>query len=263
MIKFFRKIRQKLLSENKFSKYLLYAIGEIILVVIGILIALQVNNLNENRKDIKKEQIILIQLKEVYQANLHQLEQKMQMRENIVKSALNILKAKDSPDEISRASLVKSIAEIDIDPTFNPVQNDLTNSENLRLITNQQLKQLLSNWSSDIVTLQELELIWTNQMYQQLEPFIRELGISREIANEFVNNTEHIWLLDDNKKRLEIPNGNSQNTVSKKDIIGHRELEGMASSAIIYNHSANAQSEALSIRIKQIIELIEKEIDKK
>ena len=50
MIKFFRKIRQKLLTENKFSKYLIYAIGEIVLVVIGILIALQVNNWNEIRK---------------------------------------------------------------------------------------------------------------------------------------------------------------------------------------------------------------------
>lgn len=45
MIKFFRKIRQQLLSENKFSKYLLYAAGEIILVVIGILIALQINTM--------------------------------------------------------------------------------------------------------------------------------------------------------------------------------------------------------------------------
>ena len=51
MIKFFRKIRQKLLTENKFSKYLLYAIGEIVLVVIGILIALQINNWNEQRKE--------------------------------------------------------------------------------------------------------------------------------------------------------------------------------------------------------------------
>ncbi len=51
MIKFFRRIRQKLLSENKFSKYLLYAIGEIVLVVIGILIALQINNWNERRKE--------------------------------------------------------------------------------------------------------------------------------------------------------------------------------------------------------------------
>ncbi|WP_296700580.1 hypothetical protein [Algoriphagus sp.] len=50
MIKFFRKIRQKLLSENRFSKYVLYAIGEIALVMIGILLALQVNNANELSK---------------------------------------------------------------------------------------------------------------------------------------------------------------------------------------------------------------------
>ncbi len=49
MIKFFRRIRQKLVTENKFSKYLIYAVGEIILVVIGILIALQINNWNSNR----------------------------------------------------------------------------------------------------------------------------------------------------------------------------------------------------------------------
>jgi hypothetical protein len=47
MIKFFRKIRQKMLTENKFSKYLIYAIGEIILVVFGILIALQINTWNK------------------------------------------------------------------------------------------------------------------------------------------------------------------------------------------------------------------------
>lgn len=51
MIKFFRKIRQNLLTENKVRKYLIYAIGEIILVVIGILIALSINNWNDNRKD--------------------------------------------------------------------------------------------------------------------------------------------------------------------------------------------------------------------
>jgi hypothetical protein len=51
MIKFFRRIRQQLLTENKFSKYLLYAIGEIVLVVIGILIALQINNWNELKKN--------------------------------------------------------------------------------------------------------------------------------------------------------------------------------------------------------------------
>jgi hypothetical protein len=54
MIKFFRRIRQQLLSENKFSKYLLYAIGEIVLVVIGIFMALQLNTWNENRKNNEK-----------------------------------------------------------------------------------------------------------------------------------------------------------------------------------------------------------------
>ena len=49
MIKFFRKIRQNLLMENKTGKYFKYAIGEIILVVIGILIALQINNWNSQR----------------------------------------------------------------------------------------------------------------------------------------------------------------------------------------------------------------------
>jgi len=51
MIKFFRNIRQSLLMENKTSKYLKYAIGEIVLVMIGILLALQVNNWNNYNKD--------------------------------------------------------------------------------------------------------------------------------------------------------------------------------------------------------------------
>ena len=53
MIKFYRRIRRTLLSENKFSKYLLYAIGEIFLVVIGIMIALQFNNSNEQNKHLE------------------------------------------------------------------------------------------------------------------------------------------------------------------------------------------------------------------
>lgn len=59
MIKFFRKIRQKLIEQNKVRGYLLYVIGEIILVVIGILIALQINNWNENRKSNKIEKEFL------------------------------------------------------------------------------------------------------------------------------------------------------------------------------------------------------------
>lgn len=59
MIKFFRKIRQNLLMENKTGKYLKYALGEIVLVVIGIMIALQINNWNENRKFTYAQNIFL------------------------------------------------------------------------------------------------------------------------------------------------------------------------------------------------------------
>src|SRR5210317_1967479 len=62
MIKFFRKIRQNLLSEGKTGKYLKYAIGEIILVVVGILIALSINNWNEERKQNELETVYLKRL---------------------------------------------------------------------------------------------------------------------------------------------------------------------------------------------------------
>ncbi|MDX1463776.1 MAG: DUF6090 family protein [Marinirhabdus sp.] len=51
MIKFFRRLRHRLLNENKVGKYLIYALGEIVLVVIGILIALQINSWNDYNKD--------------------------------------------------------------------------------------------------------------------------------------------------------------------------------------------------------------------
>ncbi len=78
MIKFFRKIRKNSLSEHKFSKYLIYAIGEILLVIIGILFAIQINNKNTERiereifesnlqyvlEDIKKDKVDLLEIKE-------------------------------------------------------------------------------------------------------------------------------------------------------------------------------------------------------
>ncbi len=59
MINFFRKIRKKMADDNKPMKYMRYAIGEIVLVVIGILIALSINNWNENRKTKLKSQVYI------------------------------------------------------------------------------------------------------------------------------------------------------------------------------------------------------------
>ena len=74
MIKFFRKIRQNLLSEGKTGKYLKYAIGEIVLVVIGILIALQINNWNEDRKNTDQFSQYLKAIKESVQDDLTELD---------------------------------------------------------------------------------------------------------------------------------------------------------------------------------------------
>ncbi|MDP5093474.1 MAG: DUF6090 family protein [Polaribacter sp.] len=70
MIKFFRKIRLNLIETGKTSKYFKYAIGEIVLVVIGILIALQINNWNENSNISKKEVALLINIKNDIEADI-------------------------------------------------------------------------------------------------------------------------------------------------------------------------------------------------
>ncbi|MBC2839857.1 DUF6090 family protein [Robiginitalea sp. SC105] len=74
MLRFFRTLRQKLLTENQFSKYLLYAIGEILLVVIGILIALQIDNWNEKRITKQREIKYITELNHNLKRNLRQFE---------------------------------------------------------------------------------------------------------------------------------------------------------------------------------------------
>jgi hypothetical protein len=261
MIKFFRKIRQNLLLESKTGKYFKYAIGEIVLVVIGILIALQINNFNEQRKDSEKEQVVLKQLKEDYETDLNQLRQKMAMRDGIVLSALNVLKAIDYPDKIVRDSLIINLAKIDNDPTFDPIENDLISSGNLRLIKNEKLKRLLSNWSSDVIALQELEAIWTNKIVQQYEPLLSKLGITRDVTDYWVNSHNQSGLLDENSYVNETVIGSSKNSSSILEITNNRDIEGNVSEAISYNKLANTQSVALIKRISEIIELIESEIN--
>lgn len=78
MIKFFRKIRQKLIAEENLKRYLLYAIGEILLVVIGILIALQINNWNENKKERAIERKLLTELNENLKINVIRLKSDIQ-----------------------------------------------------------------------------------------------------------------------------------------------------------------------------------------
>lgn len=91
MIKFFRKIRQKLLDENRFSKYLLYALGEIILVVIGILIALQINNWNEQRKLQQIEKQLLNELETSLKSDLADVIYNIKRQTEIIASQNNFI----------------------------------------------------------------------------------------------------------------------------------------------------------------------------
>tara|TARA_R110002073_G_scaffold335881_2_gene529328 strand:- start:71 stop:814 length:744 start_codon:yes stop_codon:yes gene_type:complete len=85
MIKFFRKIRQNMIKENRASKYMLYAIGEIALVMIGILLALQVNNWNENRKLNNNRQQLISSLIEDFKYNASELTQEIKFADSLKK----------------------------------------------------------------------------------------------------------------------------------------------------------------------------------
>jgi len=93
MIKFFRRIRQQLLSENKFSKYLVYAIGEIVLVVIGILIALSINNWNQSTNDRVYELKMLTEIKSALENDIDYF-QWMAERVNQIDSTINVMSEK-------------------------------------------------------------------------------------------------------------------------------------------------------------------------
>ena len=93
MIKFFRKIRQKMLNENKFSKYMLYAIGEIILVVIGILIAFQVNEWSNQRHQAKAEEIVLTQLQNDLKKSQIELEKIIDVYQERTKACAIVLRS--------------------------------------------------------------------------------------------------------------------------------------------------------------------------
>jgi len=98
MIKFFRKIRQNLLSEGKTGKYFKYAIGEIVLVVIGILIALQINDWNENNKLNELKQVYYQQLLKDLNADKKYLTEKINLYNSRIIEYENYLESYKKPN---------------------------------------------------------------------------------------------------------------------------------------------------------------------
>jgi len=166
MIKFFRKIRQNLLMENKTGKYLKYAVGEIILVVIGILIALSINNWNENRKIRNTEQQYLLTLKEEFSFNKDELKSIMNRNNLNFDYALKILDntGPENPEiteEEFGSLLTNSLSrETQFDPNQGVI-DEIINSGKLAIFSSEKLKLALSSWSGNLnrVRLQEQELL--------------------------------------------------------------------------------------------------------
>ncbi|MCS5491325.1 DUF6090 family protein [Algoriphagus limi] len=152
MISFFRKIRQKLLQQNRFTRYLAYALGEIFLVVIGILIALQVNTWNENRKLKKQKAILLENLRQDYQQNLNRLDLILDFLENREAYARQLLHLINTlPKEVDSIQTVFALERAGFVHYFNPTlptYDEMKSSGTLSMITNKELKRLLSSYDT-------------------------------------------------------------------------------------------------------------------
>jgi hypothetical protein len=157
MLRFFSKIRYQLAAENKAGRYLRYTIGEILLVVIGILIALQVNNRNEQRKDRTQERNFLVRLEADVNTDIENIYNSIRSNKNRMQRAEFLMASVNHPQmaEDSATYFIQSIEYAGY--TNNPVVSDNTfeeikSSGKLSLIRNEKLRGAIQeyySWPSD------------------------------------------------------------------------------------------------------------------
>ncbi|MEZ4859027.1 MAG: DUF6090 family protein [Flavobacteriaceae bacterium] len=253
MIKFFRKIRQRVLTENKFSKYLLYAIGEIVLVVIGILIALAINNSNQNRVIEKKEQTYLHGLKEEFQTSKHKLSELIKINKSNFYGAKQLLEVisnkNESPTEIEFSELLVNTFSSDI--SFSPnnsLLSEIINSGSLKDISNTDLRIKLTNWISTIEDVSKQE---------------SELRIQREKVLDIFRTNENSLrtIFDLSGISQEIGLQKMEQNTSNLELLKSREFENNILMFILTtNAMEKAHYEPLMMYLDSILELIENEI---
>jgi Family of unknown function (DUF6090) len=160
MIKFFRNTRQNMINENKTGKYLKYAIGEIVLVVIGILIALQINNWNEQQKNSKLEAEYYCRLLEDVQQDKEQISallRKSQERLKASNQAVRLL-LKENPNKVEVGQqLALSIKSIytDFKPN-NSAFEDLKSGANLNIIKDKYIIKALNTYFNNIESIKSV-----------------------------------------------------------------------------------------------------------
>ena len=162
MINLFRKVRQQLFAKNHFGKYLFYAMGEIILVVLGILIALQLDNLNDKNKIKIKEKKYLVAVKNELLNNLELLENAQNLlNENLAGQRkfimlFDTLRLSIDENKIS-ALITKSFGSEVKMATQSGVFNELINSGELKDISNDSIRSIISSWDGRLLRAKKQE----------------------------------------------------------------------------------------------------------
>jgi Family of unknown function (DUF6090) len=250
--------------ENHTGKYLKYAIGEIVLVVIGILIALQINNWNEERKLRKQEIAILSQLQNEFKSNLAQLDTKNNAKKQTINSALKLLHYIDFPALRNKDSIDYHIARTIPYTTFDPIVNNLASSGDLRIIRNDSLKQKLSFWTSEIADVREEELAWKDYRDNKYVPFIIKYYQLRTIRNS-ANKTNVLggYLIEDKTSFSKTEIGVTKHPEDFNLLLDQPDYEDHLERCLTKNtHSLN-QSLILRNKIIEIIDIINSELKDK
>jgi hypothetical protein len=177
MIKFFRKIRYDLIVTNKTAKYFKYAIGEIVLVVIGILIALSINNWNEDRKSRKQEVKYLKNLQTDIGLELQNNDSLINYRAVTAKAAAHLLDFETLETVSDFLTLEHTIQQVFMRKTFIPINNtykELLSSGNLNYITNDSIKDYLLKLDKMYVAIDNMEY----HMYREYEEYLYNVAVA-------------------------------------------------------------------------------------
>ena len=189
MIKFFRKIRQNLLSEGKTRKYLKYAIGEIVLVVIGILIALQINNLNEDRKSEAKKQDYYVQLLDDLNNDIISAQNTIEEFSNHQKEYNDYISSynNESLTPVKAYGDISKLSLISTPPIFNTNTIEaLQNSGDIGLIPSSIRNKLMNLGRLQNLTIQRFEVTDTGQrgITQKLSSLLGATTLPKRLENQ-------------------------------------------------------------------------------
>jgi hypothetical protein len=146
LFRFFRTLRQRLLAENRFRNYFLYALGEILLVVIGILIALQINTWNEARKSRVYELTMLQEVNEAMKVDYQNMSNVLLYLQKIQRSfyALSVMKNNPSASTDSLSFHLENVREYGYVFSINTSPYEGIKSGGLDKISNPEIRNQLS-----------------------------------------------------------------------------------------------------------------------